>query len=121
MFSSLTNLPNDIKFLTKSILFSNSSLIKDSLAIPCTQCNYCMGECPNDIPIAKFFELYNLEKRIPSSQFSTPQIYYRTYAMKTAEAYDCDACGVCIDRCPQHLDIPGYMEDIVDLFHDENY
>ena len=41
--------------------------------------------------------------------------------MKTAEASDCDACGDCVEKCPQHLDIPGYMEDIVDLFHDENY
>ncbi len=105
----------------KKTLFKVGEIIKDSLAIPCTQCNYCIEECPNGIPISKFFELYNLEKRLPSNQFSTQQLYYRTYAMKTAEASDCDACGDCVEKCPQHLDIPGYMEDIVDLFHDENY
>lgn len=105
----------------KETLFEVGEIIKDSLAIPCTQCNYCIEECPNGIPIPKFFELYNLEKRLPSHQFSPQQVYYRTYALKTAEASDCDACGDCVEKCPQHLDIPGYMEDIVELFHNEDY
>lgn len=105
----------------KETLFKVGEVIKDSLPIPCTQCNYCINECPNGIPIPKFFELYNLEKTLPSSQFSAQQVYYRTYAMKTAEASDCNACGDCVEKCPQHLDIPGYMDDIVELFHNEEY
>ncbi|WP_303337828.1 aldo/keto reductase [Methanobrevibacter sp.] len=89
--------------------------------IPCTQCNYCINECPQKIPIPTFFELYNIEKRLPSNGWSPQQGLYRTYAMKTAEASDCTACGACIEKCPQHLDIPEYMEDIVELFHNEFY
>lgn len=95
--------------------------INDSIEIPCTNCNYCINECPNGIPIPKFFELYNIEKRLPSNGFSPQQVYYRTYAMKTAEASDCDFCGACIEKCPQHLDIPEYMGKVVELFHNEEY
>lgn len=105
----------------KELLEMAIERINDLTAIPCTQCNYCISECPNGIPIPTFFELYNIEKRAPPKGWSTQQGYYRTYAMKTSEATECNACGACVEKCPQHLDIPGYMEDIADLFHDENY
>lgn len=90
-------------------------------AIPCTQCNYCINECPVGIPIPTFFELYNIEKRFPSRGWSTQMGYYRIYALRSAEASDCTGCGQCIEKCPQHLNIPEYMEDIVELFHTEDY
>lgn len=96
-------------------------IIKESVVIPCTQCNYCIEECPHGIPIPKYFELYNIEKRLPSIGFSPQQVYYRTYAMKSARGSECDHCCACVEKCPQHLDIPGFMEDVVELFEDENY
>ena len=105
----------------KELISEAIEKINESIAIPCTQCNYCINECPNGIPIPTFFELYNIEKRLPSIGWSPQQGLYRTYALKTAEASDCDACGDCVEKCPQHLDIPGYMEDIVELFHNEEY
>lgn len=105
----------------KELLSEAVATINESIAIPCTSCNYCINECPQGIPIPTFFELYNIEKRLPSHGWSVQQGYYRTYAMKTAEATDCTACGACVEKCPQHLDIPGYMEDLVEQFHDENY
>lgn len=105
----------------RELLKSAVDEINQKIAIPCTQCNYCIEECPNGIPIPTFFELYNIEKRLPSRGWSTQQGYYRTYAMKTAEATDCDYCEACVEKCPQHLDIPRYMEDIVELFHNEEY
>lgn len=90
-------------------------------AIPCTQCNYCIGECPEGIPIPTFFELYNIEKRVPSRGWSPQMGYYRIYALRSAEASDCTACGRCVEMCPQHLDIPQWMDRIVELFHNEDY
>lgn len=105
----------------KELLNNVVEIIKDAIEIPCTNCNYCLESCPENIPISKFFELYNIEKRLPSISFSPQQVYYRTYAMKTAKASECVYCEECVEKCPQHLEIPEYLEEVVELFEDENY
>lgn len=78
--------------------------------IPCTYCNYCAEDCADNIPISKFFELYNTDLREDHSNFSKHLDDYNEYASKFAYASDCTFCGNCVDSCPQQLDIPEYME-----------
>ena len=91
-----------------------TTIINDSIAIPCTQCNYCTEVCENSIPIPVYFQLYNDEELLGYQGFSTPQVYYRTYALTDGigKASDCTFCGECIEKCPQHLEIPDLLEDV---------
>lgn len=105
----------------RDIIQNNIEIINGSIAIPCTQCNYCADSCPTNIPIPKFFELYNLEKRFPPTGFSHQQVYYRAHALNNSKGSDCIECGACEEQCPQHLPIKEDLKGVVELFEDENY
>ena len=36
-------------------------------------------------------------------------------------ASDCTECGMCVEECPQHIDIPKVMKDVVKTFETEYY
>jgi len=70
----------------------------------CTGCQYCLP-CPNGVNIPRAFELYNYYTVYGLEEYATEQ-----YASKCVE------CGTCLDRCPQHIDIPTQLDQVRDLF-----
>jgi len=82
---------------------------RKNTAIPCTACGYCMP-CPVGVDIPESFGFYNiLQINGNMDQF------YNDYELggKGSQPEDCTGCGACIDRCPQRLDIPKLMAEIV--------
>ncbi len=87
---------NDFKPLTedeRKLLFRCADIINKSVAVSCTGCEYCLADCPKQIPIPQWFDAYNkgndgvnLAKDHP-----TPA--------------DCIGCGRCEKQCPQKLPI----------------
>ena len=73
-------------------------IINDSIAIPCTGCDYCLDACPTNIPISKFFALYNDVKQSIELQF-LHYFYYDNLARKNAPASSCLECGECEKNC----------------------
>lgn len=83
----------------------------------CTGCQYCMGKCPKEIPIAAFMQYYNqkiLTSR--SDEEMTRELHFnKQYGIlveRKAEAEDCVQCGRCELACTQHLDIMKRLEKI---------
>lgn len=111
-------LVKDIKPLNdeeKEVIDEVVEIIKTSIPIPCTYCNYCLEHCEENIPISKFFELYNDAKSSVEIQ-PLYYIYYNNYVERGAPASACTYCGECTDHCTQHLDIADYLEEVSDLF-----
>ncbi|MCL1849607.1 MAG: aldo/keto reductase [Clostridiales bacterium] len=80
-------------------------------AVPCTGCEYCMP-CPQGVSIPRIFSIYN-HYRI--SNFRIP--FDNGYAAfdATEKASNCVQCGLCTEKCPQHIDIPTIMKEIDDF------
>lgn len=81
----------------------------------CTGCRYCMP-CPNSVNIPVCFELYN-SLHMSGNPEEAKFLYAAQLSgvlFKEAEfASQCLQCGKCLEKCPQHLDIPALLESVV--------
>lgn len=80
-------------------------IIQDSIAIPCTGCEYCTDGCPQEIPIPQCFSRYNQYKQNPSKGFSLE-------GLPGGNPIDCIECGQCESICPQHLPIISLLKQV---------
>ena len=82
-------------------------LYRELSPIPCTSCRYCMP-CPQGVAIPDIFELYDdahIYDDLPRRRMS-----YDMFLDEGERADQCTACGDCLDKCPQGIDIPTWME-----------
>jgi predicted aldo/keto reductase-like oxidoreductase len=102
-----TALPNTLTQEEIAVVDKVARSYKRLMKVPCTGCGYCMP-CPNGVNIPSNFNTYN-----QYSMFSNKFYIRGSYAVLlmglTGEASDaslCRNCGVCAQKCPQHIDIP---------------
>lgn len=76
--------------------------LRDMQAVPCTNCRYCVKDCPQHVKIPEIMGLLNLEAMTRDREFVKG-----LYSWQAAEgrASECIACGACEDMCPQKIDI----------------
>ncbi|MCC8168886.1 MAG: aldo/keto reductase [Oscillospiraceae bacterium] len=96
----------------EEIIKQAADIIKASIAIPCTACRYCVDECPKGIAIPDCFAIYNNLKQFSAVQSIVASTYYGNLIQTHGRASDCLKCGKCEQRCPQHLPIRKYLEDV---------
>ena len=76
------------------------------VTIPCTACNYCIP-CPAGVGIPNIFGLYNDAHRF--EHFDQPKRAYMFAKNAKGDATHCTACGLCLEKCPQEINI---IEDL---------
>lgn len=78
--------------------------------IPCTDCKYCVEDCPQKINIPGIFETYNDLKVYHN--LDAMKGHYKWVTKDGGKASDCIACGLCEGHCPQHIPIIENMKEI---------
>lgn len=80
--------------------------------IPCTNCKYCMP-CPNGVDIPGVFRIHN-DVALYSDE-NRARMLYQIRLTEDERADKCVACGECLDKCPQEIEIPEWMEKAHEL------
>jgi len=111
---------NDEEF---EILKEVSEIINSNITVDCTKCRYCVDSCPEEIDIAKIFDLYNKHKMLGRDDWSQYGNAYLNYSKLEGVglASDCIECESCIEECPQQINIPEFLKDVAEAFETEGY
>ena len=105
---------NDFQPLTEQemeLLYETATIYNRSGAITCTGCGYCLP-CPVGVNIPRIFSIYNHYKLV---KFRIPFDNGYSTLDKKEKASSCIKCGLCAKKCPQHLLIPDYMQEIAEF------
>ena len=91
-----------------------AEIINDQIAVPCTGCGYCLEGCPMNIPIPRYFSMYNEDMREDLEQkgWTANMTNYSKLIETFGKAGDCIACGQCENICPQHLKIIDLIKTV---------
>lgn len=100
------------------ILEEVSEIINNNIAVDCTKCRYCVDNCSSNIDIAKLFDIYNKHKLLDTDEWTPHGNAYLNYSKlpDVGIASDCTECDICIEGCPQKINIPEVLKDVAKTF-----
>jgi uncharacterized protein len=85
------------------------------LKVRCTSCGYCMP-CPAEVMIPVCFEEYNKMHLFGTGDEAKFIYAFRTSGMlvdgRPGHASQCAQCGVCLEKCPQQIEIPEVLAQV---------
>ena len=82
--------------------------------IPCTRCQYCVKDCPQQINIPGVFGAMN--QLLVFGNLEKARSSYGFASRKGGKACDCIACGQCEAACPQHIDVIEQLKACAEAF-----
>lgn len=109
--------PECMSLREKEVMDKAMEILKNNTAVPCTDCKYCLP-CPHGVRIPTMFGLYNRYTGFKDKE-SAKKRYKRWRSMDenkfTADL--CVKCGVCVEKCPQGIDIPERLEELDEILN----
>jgi predicted aldo/keto reductase-like oxidoreductase len=101
----------------QKIIDKARTILQSSIEIPCTACQYCVDDCPQNIPIPRYFSLYNDQKQFGISPLHAG--YYTNLIQSHGKASDCVECKQCEEHCPQHIAIAEQLKIVSKVFDEK--
>jgi predicted aldo/keto reductase-like oxidoreductase len=87
--------------------------------IPCTGCRYCMP-CPNSVDIPSCFMYFNQAYTYDAKEKAAGVYLWALNGSFSGGvpgfASCCVQCGECEEKCPQHLPIREYLQEVGEFF-----
>ncbi len=109
-----TALPNSMTPQELAVVNKSADAYRKLLKVTCTGCQYCMP-CINGVNIPRNFQAYN-ELYLSGDEQQTRSMY-AMFLMggltgTRADAELCKNCKQCLERCPQHINIPEMLKEV---------
>ncbi len=98
----------------KQVIKKVQEILETTPQIHCTDCKYCLTDCPESIPISKIFKAMNNYLIFDNLKGANRNYSFATRGKSQASA--CIACGNCEAVCPQHIEIIKELKRAVALF-----
>jgi len=107
--------PHSLSPVELALVDRASRKYQELMKIDCTGCGYCQP-CPEEVKIPACFEVYNKMHLFGNVQEGRFMYAIRMSGMIAGDvpgyASQCVQCGECLEKCPQHLEIPDLLEDV---------
>ena len=80
--------------------------------VPCTDCRYCMKDCPQGIHIPIIMDSLDIMAKFDDMHRAKENYVWNA----NGEAGTCIECGNCETICPQKIDVMAQLKRAVELF-----
>ena len=85
--------------------------MREKFSVPCTACAYC-NVCPQEIAIPQIFFIVN-QMQLDGDSVKAKAAYKK---LGDHDASHCVSCGLCVEQCPQHIEIFEELAKIAKRF-----
>ena len=90
------------------------AIIESIPQIACTNCKYCVKDCPANIQINKILATLNGYDK--HNNLSMAKNRYKSIVVECGKASDCVECKNCESVCPQHIEITKHLKRAEEIF-----
>lgn len=120
--SSLEQVEDNISYMKEfkplneeelALVYRAAQIIRETIAVPCTACRYCIDECPQRIAIPDYFALYNAWKKF--GRLDKIRHDYNKLLKEHGAASACIKCGKCEAHCPQKLAVRDFLKQAAEV------
>jgi len=105
-------IPGSLSEEELSLIGKAQKKLEEMLKVHCTGCGYCMP-CPNGVDIPKNFNIYN--DYFLFDDHRHPIMVYNRMMPEGHRAFNCEECGECEEKCPQHLEVMNELKNVHSL------
>ena len=93
--------------------------------LPCTDCRYCVDDCPQKINTPQIIAALNEYTKYQNLRTSMRQYEFTTLGFPagvnvSGKSSECTACGTCEEHCPQEIAIIEAHKQAAKLFEQES-
>ncbi len=97
----------------RAVVAKVQQVLEATPIVPCTDCRYCVKDCPQEIDIPGIFSAVNTFKVYDNLEGARG--HYGWITRSGARASTCIECGQCETACPQHIHIVEELKITVEL------